>query len=695
MRRFVGLFILITFPIGTTLAATTKAKAKAKAKRVQFTDTLSLLSKLATNPNAITQGASPPGTVLLSATSNAANDVASLGLGGLGGDTATVGSDAAADEVSDSIRSLFNLPDQTAQLTQPSPAKSSVPPRVKTQLLDTSVEAPHEPVKDPVKAPVTQLAAKTSEQSLKPTITKPATKTPQQLPKATATAPLAKTTQRAKEIKKATPKQSAKVVQKAVVKPPSASKPKAETHSVVSATKASHLYQETPKQASKDMKKVTPKLLTKVVKVKHSLTKSFASKITASRTPQPVVVKATSQKKLPAAKVPVKSLGTISKHVDAAPRKISPPRKIEGMVATKMSVPKSLKREELAKNEVAMSSSKTSATKKETVHSKVDPPVEAPVRKSEDLAHEKELEAEVAALQAKLKLAATNARKEKDETKNQVRRISDTKAMLSRKDEERAAAKIADAIKEEVQTTVAPVVATAAPEKKATVAPVAAAASDSNDSEMTMTMVPTGVPAATQVVQASQDTQVSFFGSIFHWFHNLFFGPDPLPVVTTPTHKLQQPDPNEGRPPFTRQNVENTAMAAHNDGLADMAIGDEWSRKEKEDISLLDQVKREDRALRLDAETPKKSALPAASAVDAERSGSTHISNFWQTLADEDADIETALTENGDDLEEYERLKKLQDAKVVASVSEINSQLGEHSSLGRRSMHLRKGVAAA
>merc|ERR1719240_794727 len=161
----------------------------------------------------------------------------------------------------------------------------------------------------------------------------------------------------------------------------------------------------------------------------------------------------------------------------------------------------------------------------------------------------------------------------------------------------------------------------------------------------------------------------SFFGNVGHWFHTLFFGADPTPAPPT---VAPPPDPNAGRAPFSKQDVDKTASAAFEDSLSDVAIEDDFARKENEDISRIDRIKREDRALRLDAQTPSKPAMPAPANFQHDR-GSTHISSFWGTLADEDADIEEALAKDGDDLSEYERLRKLQDAKVYASVSEINS----------------------
>merc|ERR1740130_2089462 len=208
-----------------------------------------------------------------------------------------------------------------------------------------------------------------------------------------------------------------------------------------------------------------------------------------------------------------------------------------------------------------------------------------------------------------------------------------------------------------------------------------------------MTMVPQAgsadVPHNSIITEAIIPEKWSLFGSFGTWFHNAFFGAPPPPPVPT---MAPVADPNEGRPAFSKQDIELTSESAHEDGMSDVAIEDEFSRKENEDIELIDRVKREDRALRIDAQTPKRPSMPAPANFQ-HQAGSTHISSFWGTLADEDADIENALAQDGDDLTEYERLKKLQDTRVSESVSEINGPSGQRLALERTA--LRKAAAAA
>jgi hypothetical protein len=323
MRRFVPSLLLLVLTTGTAFAATTKTRSKARAKfgeRVHFTDTLSLLSKLATNPNALNQGGSPPATVLLGGASNAANDVASLGLGGLGGDSATVGSDAAADAVSDSIKNLFNLPDQGVPETQPV-AKPSVASSVKATVSEPIAKAPDQSPKPNVAEPV----AKPLKQPVKATVTAPVAKTPPQPVKATVAKPIVKAPHELQETKKVMPTKPTKALPKAapeLLKTPTA---KVEKVSVPSQARAS---QDKKKEVRTQAKKTAPKLLTKSVKVKSTLSKSVAAKTSVS---QKAAVKHALQKSRPTAKASVKTAPTTAaKHsVAAVAKKLPLPRRLK------------------------------------------------------------------------------------------------------------------------------------------------------------------------------------------------------------------------------------------------------------------------------------------------------------------------------------------------------------------------------
>jgi len=119
------------------------------------------------------------------------------------------------------------------------------------------------------------------------------------------------------------------------------------------------------------------------------------------------------------------------------------------------------------------------------------------------------------------------------------------------------------------------------------------------------------------------------------------------------------------------------------DQLADVSIHDAWVDQEAKDAEVVDFVKREDRALRFEAQTPKeKPHLPAPTNFKND-AGSTHISSFWQKLADEDEGIEDALQQGGEDVTEYARLVDEQDEKVASAVSELSGPSGETLAIGR------------
>jgi hypothetical protein len=115
----------------------------------------------------------------------------------------------------------------------------------------------------------------------------------------------------------------------------------------------------------------------------------------------------------------------------------------------------------------------------------------------------------------------------------------------------------------------------------------------------------------------------------------------------------------------SRQNSEETARAALDDGNRIVSIGDEWGRMEEEDSSTEQKLKGEDKFLRLTAETPQAPQPVAPS----HRNGA-RASGFWGELGSEDADIETALT-NEQDLTRYQQLTRVQDAQVNNAVKQM------------------------
>lgn len=665
MRRTTIFAILLAGVSATGVKRRSEALGQAR-----FTDTFSLLSKLNSNPYAFNQAfPATAGLVQKSGGAKAAEGDAA-GLGALLGGTteaATVGSDAAADAVSGEITDLFNLQDQA----KPDPVQKA-PPAAAPVAPAAAAPKPEAP------APKTKPAAKASTPVTQPkaAVAPPAPKTPETKPKPAppavkpavvvkpvvaakpvAVAKPAPAPKKATVVAVATPKPAAVAAPapkiKAAAAAPQPPKPAVKKVMAMVAAKTNEKSAELSKEAE---------LEAELAALKAKLAQRTAPPATPSKaaTLAPVAPK-------PAARPPAKA---------AAPKKAEPVPKKVAVATPPAPVPK--------KAAVA-----TPAPKKVVVAKSVakKAPVAAPQAKpaAHTFVH-------VASIKA--------ARTQPVQTQAVESQEPEWKPEYAEKVVAAPQPQVA-AAKPVVQVAAAkPVVQAAPPAPKPepvsapVIAPVKEAAPTAAPApeELTMTMVPPAsvLPRMEQSALAEPLPSDSFFGSVGHFFHRMMFGADP-PPAPMPT-QAPPPDPNAGRPVFSKQDIEKTEMASHDDGLADVAIGDEFSRKEKEDISLIDRVKREDRALRIDAETPKRPAMPAPANYVHEH-GSTHISSFWGTLADEDADIESALTQDGDDLTEYERLRKLQDEKVRNAVGEISGPLGEHMALERRA--LRKAASAA
>lgn len=191
----------------------------------------------------------------------------------------------------------------------------------------------------------------------------------------------------------------------------------------------------------------------------------------------------------------------------------------------------------------------------------------------------------------------------------------------------------------------------------------------------TMTMFPPGMKQFQSAqLQVPAEESPSIFTSIARRLHSIFFGPEAAPKAAPKPAPKQPIVLNQMQ--TSKQDFGATANAAARDSLADVTIHDMWSDYEKQDDAAVEYVKREDRALRLDAETPKEKPMLPGSGED--HAGSTHISGFWEKLAAEDEGITRALQTGGEDISEYARLVDLQDARVAASVSDISGPAGEH-----------------
>jgi len=198
-----------------------------------------------------------------------------------------------------------------------------------------------------------------------------------------------------------------------------------------------------------------------------------------------------------------------------------------------------------------------------------------------------------------------------------------------------------------------------------------------------MTMVPRTSRPFEEMSLEEVKPQPGVLASIW----SFFFGSAPSPKVEAKPIVLSVTQVK-----VHKQDVEHTADAAAEDAMADVDIHDPWSQQEQEDDAMVDYVKREDRELRMDAETVReKPSTPSLNAVRND-AGSTHISGFWDKLVQEDEGITQALKTDGDDVTEYARLVDLQDAKVEASVAEISGPAGERLQLDARNENVGRAL---
>lgn len=742
------LALLALLPAGIS-AALSRSRSKRRLEgQARYTDTFSLLKKLNSNPYAFNQAFSAAPVSLSQqqkgGAKQAGGDVA--GLGALLGTTesvATVGSDAAADAVTDSIKDLFDLDDKPAKASDasapkapavaktaaaPSAPKPKATPASKLEVTKSKTVAkvpaaasapkPKAPPASKPEVAKTKTGAKSpaapsASKPKAPTATKPAVLKSKKVAKIPA-APSAKKTQASK----AMPAAKA-MVPKAPPKAPPA--PKA-------ATKAS------PKAAPKAP--VMPKALLQSQPPKAPpmpVTKPQPAK--APQAPKPVVRKApvtvpaakpkakpatitAAAQKVAAVKPPaIKQKTTVAK-ASAAPSPKPAPKKVVAMVVSKIDEKTAaMTREAQLEAEISALKGKLAQTatpppktpqvvkvapaKKEAVAKAVIEPapvVEKAVAKTAPVVKTNPQAKPVVKEAAQVKPAVEKASSSlamasvssglAGKSVNSARAVEESDELVGNFEAPATSASAAPVVKDLV-AVVAPASKLEPAKVAAKETPTAAPAPE----ELTMTMVPeaSAVHKVEQAVSTEPIRGSSLFGSIGHFFHRIFLGADPVVAPVAPTQAPVE-DPNAGRPAFSRQDIERTATSAADDGLSSVSIADDFKRKEAEDISLIDRVKREDRALRIDAETPQKPAMPAPAAFVHDK-GSTHISSFWGALEEEDGDIEQALTENGDDLTEYERLRKLQDERVQSSVSEISGPHGQHLALERRA--LRKAASAA
>jgi len=111
-----------------------------------------------------------------------------------------------------------------------------------------------------------------------------------------------------------------------------------------------------------------------------------------------------------------------------------------------------------------------------------------------------------------------------------------------------------------------------------------------------------------------------------------------------------------------KQNAERTARATADDSMHSVSLGDPWTELEKEDDSQEDLLRHKDVVARIVAHRADAPHKPTKAELESRHQ--TDISSFWGSLEQEDRSIERSLSENGDDLEQYERLTQFQNERV-------------------------------
>jgi hypothetical protein len=125
----------------------------------------------------------------------------------------------------------------------------------------------------------------------------------------------------------------------------------------------------------------------------------------------------------------------------------------------------------------------------------------------------------------------------------------------------------------------------------------------------------------------------------------------------------------------------STAKAARKDGFHSIAIEDPWAQMEQDDAAQVEQVRREDTALRLAASVVAPPRRPTEEEIVSQRA--THIGNFWKALEREDGYI--GATIDTGDFDDYGRLQRRQDARMASAGDDLESA-------ARRQWQLRHGV---
>jgi len=183
--------------------------------------------------------------------------------------------------------------------------------------------------------------------------------------------------------------------------------------------------------------------------------------------------------------------------------------------------------------------------------------------------------------------------------------------------------------------------------------------------------------AATQSTVTNSDAQVpppttSWF-SPWTWFRSVvsfFTGGAQAAPAAHPAKKQAASLLDVTKKRWLKQDMARTERATKEEGLHTVAVHDVWGEMEQEDSAQEENVRRQDIAERTQAELPESPHIPNRTELKG-RHGAD-MSSFWGSLEKEDGDIEKSL--RGDSLDQYEQLRKVQDAEVMKAANQLQQE---------------------
>jgi len=111
---------------------------------------------------------------------------------------------------------------------------------------------------------------------------------------------------------------------------------------------------------------------------------------------------------------------------------------------------------------------------------------------------------------------------------------------------------------------------------------------------------------------------------------------------------------------------QRTAREAVEEMSHPVLIGDAFSALEAEDANAEDSLRSWDHGLKVMTENRPEPAKPSPGmGIDPVTNGASDASSFWNTMANEDEELESSLNENSKDLSKYEKITHLQDVQMA------------------------------